>query len=159
MYRSKRFSEIFLNFSENDVGNVFFALHRKETDVLPVLRSLLKSRGIRVLADVNSCNSIVDLREISDQRFQIRDFHIGDNEKVQVLPSLNQGNKVLKIQSGPSSKVLAEGTINHLTFLRIVQDLFASHGGVTKVVNGHPRIVSQIGISSARSSENCIRQG
>jgi len=40
---SRSFTKIFSDFSQNDVGNVFFALHRKETNVPFLLHGLLKS--------------------------------------------------------------------------------------------------------------------
>ena len=83
--------------SEDNMGNVLFPLDREEANVTLSLDSLFESRDVRVFSDVNSCNPVLELSKISDQRLQVGDLHIGDDEEIEVLLSMNKGDQILDI--------------------------------------------------------------
>ena len=79
------------------MGNILFPFDREEANVALSLDSLFESRDVRVLSDVNSCNPVLELPKVSDQRLQVSDLHIGDDEEIEVLLSMNKGDQILDI--------------------------------------------------------------
>ena len=99
-------AEIFINFAEHDARNILLSFNGEDADISLLLNGPLESGGIRIFSDMDCRDSVLDLSKKSNQRFQIGDFHIGNDEEIEIFSSMNQGDKILQIESSSPSKIL-----------------------------------------------------
>src|SRR4030042_271211 len=81
--------------SENNVRNILFPFNGIDADILLLFHRLFESGCIRIIPNVNGCHPVSNLSKKSDQRFQVSNFHVGNNEEIQFFPSLDQWPQVL----------------------------------------------------------------
>ena len=72
--------------------DILFFFDCKDVDISILLYRFFEPGGIRVLSNVDRCDSILYLPEKTNQCFQVGNLHIGDDEKIEIFPFFNQGN-------------------------------------------------------------------
>ena len=96
-------TEVFVDLSENDEGNIFLPFDRVEVDVFLLLHCLPESGGIGIVPDMNRRDPVSELAVKSDQGLQVGNLHVGNDEEVQVLLSLDERNQIFEIEGRSSN--------------------------------------------------------